>query len=104
MLARDIESIVTQTNLQSLAGLPPNHDLRHLIRQVLYLAGEALDRARTPLSISQKIVQFLYKTTSQLGRETYVALLDQLCHTFDDVAKEALTWLVYAEDEVSIFS
>jgi len=29
----------------------------------------------------------------------YVALLDQLCHSFEDVAKEAITWLLYAEDE-----
>ena len=52
--------------------------------------------------MSQKIVQLLYKTPSQLGREIYAALLDQLCHTFDDVAKEAITWLIYAEDDVSV--
>lgn len=50
--------------------------------------------------MSQKIVQLLYKTSSQLGREIYVALLDQLCHSFEEVAKEAITWLLYAEDEV----
>lgn len=54
--------------------------------------------------MSQKIVQLLYKTPSQLGREIYVALLDQLCHSFEDVAKEAITWLVYAEDEVSQYT
>lgn len=52
--------------------------------------------------MSQKVVQLLYKTTSQLGREIYVAILDQLCHSFEDVAKEAITWLIYSEDEVSI--
>jgi hypothetical protein len=50
--------------------------------------------------MSQKIVQLLYKTPSQLGREVYVALLDQLCQSFEEVAKEAITWLLYAEDEV----
>lgn len=54
--------------------------------------------------MSQKIVQLLYKTTSQLGREMYVALLDQLCHSFEDVAKEAINWLIYAEDEVGLAS
>ena len=94
-----------QLPVQSLAALPSNHDIRHLLRQILYLANEAVDRQRTPLMMSQKIVQLLYKTPSQLGREVFVALLDQLCHTFEDVAKEAITWLLYAEDEVSqIFS
>ena len=46
-------------------------------------------------------MQLLYKTSSQLGRGIYVALLDQLCHSFEGVAKEAITWLLYAEDEVS---
>jgi CCR4-NOT transcription complex subunit 1 len=92
-----------QLPVQSLAALPSNHDIRHLLRQILYLANEAVDRQRTPLMMSQKIVQLLYKTPSQLGREVFVALLDQLCHTFEDVAKEAITWLLYAEDEVSQF-
>jgi hypothetical protein len=41
---------------------------------------------------------------SLLNRRTatvvYVVLLDQLCRTFEDVAKEAITWLIYADDEV----
>lgn len=92
---------MAQLPIQSLATLPPNHDVRHLVRQVLFLAAEAGDRNRTPLLISQKIVMLLYKTQSQLGREVYVALLDQLCHSFEDIAKEAITWLLYAEDEVN---
>jgi CCR4-NOT transcription complex subunit 1 len=93
-----------QLPIQSLAALPLNHDIRHLVRQILFIASEAAERHRTPLLMSQKIVQLLYKTPSQLGREVYVALLDRLCHAFEDVAKEAITWLVYAEDEVSALS
>ncbi|KAH7889967.1 Not1-domain-containing protein [Phlebopus sp. FC_14] len=96
---RDLESLIIQLPIPSLSALPSNHDIRHLVRQVLYIAAESLDRHRTPLLISQKIVQLLYKTSSQLGREIYVALLDQLCHSFEEVAKEAITWLLYAEDE-----
>lgn len=67
----------------------------------MYLPAISADRQRTPLFMSQKIVQLLYKTPSQLGREIYVTLLDQLCHSYEDVAKEAINWLIYAEDEVS---
>ena len=101
VMVRDLEAIMSQLHIQSLALLPPNHDIRHLVRQILFLAAEVADRDRTPLIMSQKIVQLLYKTPSQLGREVYVALLDQLCRSFEDVGKEALPWLIYAEDEVS---
>jgi hypothetical protein len=72
------------------------HDLRHLVRQVLFVVACSIHN-RTPLHMSQNIVQLLYKSSSQLGRDIYVALLDQLCRTFEGVAKEAITWLLYAE-------
>ncbi|KAJ7074336.1 Not1-domain-containing protein [Mycena amicta] len=99
VLTRDLEAVMAQLPVQSLASLPANHDLRHLVRQVLILSTQAAERARTPLLMSQKIVQLLYKAQSQMGREVYVALLEQLCQAFEDVAKEAITWLLYAEDE-----
>lgn len=108
VLTRDLEAVMAQLPVQSLSSLPSNHDLRHLVRQIMFLAAESTDRNRTPLLISQKIVQLLYKTQSQLGREVYVALLEQLCQIFEDVRTEAITWLLYAEDEVrelhSLFS
>jgi CCR4-NOT transcription complex subunit 1 len=101
VILRDLEGLIVQLPILSLAALPPNHDLRHLVRQIVFVAANSIDHHRTPLLMSQKIVQLLYKTSSQLGREIYVALLDQLCHSFEEVAKEAITWLLYAEDEVS---
>ncbi|KAF8197388.1 Not1-domain-containing protein [Pholiota molesta] len=99
ILTRDLEAVMLQYPNQSLGSLAANHDIRHLVRQIMLLADEAADRERTPLMMSQKIVQLLYKTNSPLGRQVYVALLDQLCRSFEDVAKEAITWLLYAEDE-----
>lgn len=89
--------------MQSLSAPSPTHDLRVPVRQILYLAAESQDRVRTPLLMSQKIVQLLYKTNVQLARDIYVALLDQLCHSFEEVAKEAITWLIYADDEVCVY-
>ncbi len=99
-MTRDLEALFAQLPTTSLTALPPNHDVRYLIRSILNAASVG-DRQRTPLQMSQKIVQLLYKTSSSLGREVYVALLQQLCTAFEDVAKEAITWLLYAEDEVS---
>ncbi|KAJ4501745.1 Not1-domain-containing protein [Lentinula lateritia] len=98
VMTRDLEALFAQLPVNSLAVLPPNHDVRYLIRNILNAANMG-ERQRTPLQMSQKIVQLLYKTSSALGREVYVALLQQLCNAFEDVAKEAITWLLYAEDE-----
>lgn len=102
VFTRDLEAIMIQLPIQSLSALPPSHDVRHLVRQILYLAVEASDRPHTPLIMSQAIVKKLYNTPSQLGREVYVALLEQLCHSFEEVAKEAIEWLLYANDEVRL--
>ncbi|KAL0063300.1 CCR4-NOT core subunit cdc39 [Marasmius tenuissimus] len=99
VMVRDLEALVTQLPTPSLAQLPANHDVRFLVRNILTLADSAGDRSRTPLQMSQKIVQLLYKTPTNLGREVFVALLENLCQAFDEVAKEAITWLLYAEDE-----
>jgi len=104
VLVRDLEALVTQLPMQSLVQLPANHDVRFLVRNILTLADSAGDRSRTPLQMSQKIVQLLYKTPTNLGREVFVALLENLCQAFDEVAKEAITWLLYAEDEVSLLT
>ena len=82
--------------------MPPNHEIRALLRQMLLISLQSPDRAKTPVLLSQRIVQFLYKTTTVLGREIYVALLEQLCNYFENVAKEAIPWLIYSEDEVRI--
>ncbi|TFK46033.1 Not1-domain-containing protein [Heliocybe sulcata] len=99
LLVQDLEGILTQIPVQSLASLPPNHEIREILRAILFVTRESVDRDRTPLLASQKIVQLLYKANSQLGREVYVTLLDQLCRSFDDVAREAITWLIYAKDD-----
>ncbi|CAK5279384.1 unnamed protein product [Mycena citricolor] len=102
VLTGDLEAVLSSVPAQSvLTNIPANHDLRHLVGQIMHLAADSTDRTRTPLLMSQKIVQLLYKSQSQLGRELYVALLEQLCHAFEDVAKEAITWLLYAEDEAN---
>ncbi|KAI0807086.1 Not1-domain-containing protein [Fomes fomentarius] len=99
MFVRDLEAFLLQLPITSLSALSPGHEVHHLLRQILFIAADSVDRSRTPLLMSQKIVQLLYKTPSQLGREIYVALLDRLCHSFEEVAREAITWLIYAEDE-----
>lgn len=95
-----LEAALIDAPFTTLAAVPMNHEIRTYVHRILALAVETPDRVRTPLAMSQKIVQYLFKTSSQLGREIYVTLLEQLCQSFEEVAKEAITWLIYAEDEV----
>ena len=94
-----LEAVLSNVPYPSLSLVPPNHEIRQIILRVLSLTVESGDRIRTPLIMSQKIVQHLYKTATQLGREIYVALLEQLCKSYEEVEKEAIHWLVSAEDE-----
>ena len=93
--------MLLETPYATLALVPQNHEVRNIVLRIPDLAFESGDPVRTPLLMSQKIVQHLYRTPSPLGREIYVALLVQLCREFQDVAKEAINWLISAEDEVS---
>ena len=86
---------------QSLSSLPPHHEYRQFSRQVVLLAGQTSSPDEQALVFSQKIVQNLFKTQLQIGREMYVSVLDRLCQSFPKVAKEAIDWLLNAEDEVS---
>jgi hypothetical protein len=101
-ITHDLDAVMLQLPVQSVGTLPQTHDVRHLIRMILTLADQATERQRTPMLMSQKIVQLLYKTPSPLGREVYTHILEQLCATFEEVSREARTWLEYAEDEVKI--
>lgn len=87
---------------QNIALLSPNHDISLFTRQILLLAAQSLDREETALAFSQKVVQLLYKASTQLGREVYAALLARLCDSSQQVTREATEWLIYAEDEVCV--
>lgn len=86
---------------QTASTLPPSHHISLSIRQIILIAGQAVDREETALAFSQKAVQLLYKAPTQLGREVYAVLLDRLCDSSPQVSREATEWLLYAEDEAS---
>ena len=100
-IVNELERLLEQVPSQTAATSPLSHDISLLIRQVLVIAGQAVDREDTALAFSQKAVQLLYKAPTQLGREVYAALLDRLCDASPQVSREATEWLLYAEDEAS---
>lgn len=104
-IVHELERLLEQVPpSQTATTTPPSHGISLLIRQVLVIAGQAVDREETALAFSQKAVQLLYKAPTQLGREVYAALLDRLCDASPQVSREATEWLLYAEDEASLRS
>ncbi|KIY43711.1 Not1-domain-containing protein [Fistulina hepatica ATCC 64428] len=99
VMIRELDNAMLQLPISSLQLLPADAEIRLLVQDIATLQIDPGDRPRVPLVMSQKIVQYLYKAPTQLGREVYCAILESLCRRFDDVGKEAINWLTYAEDE-----
>nr|ODN93295.1 CCR4-NOT transcription complex subunit 1 [Cryptococcus depauperatus CBS 7841] len=97
-LAAEIQKAIIQTPASSITALPAEHELRGLIKATIIVANQSVHRENTTLAIAQKVVQLLYRSTTQLGREVYVYLLQQLCDLSAKVNREVKQWLIYAED------
>ena len=97
-----LQQLTSELDRLLASGGPSTSAIENFIRQVLLTAGRSVDREETALAFSQRTVLHLFKTNIQLGRELYVLLLQKLCETWPKVAKEAIDWLLYAEDEVCL--
>ncbi|KAG2174664.1 hypothetical protein INT44_006928 [Umbelopsis vinacea] len=95
----ELDKQTGQTNVANFNALPPNHDIRLLVRQIPVLAMSSFDKVEAALTFAQKVVQLLYKCDTGLARDTYVVLLERLCETSISVAKEVTSWLTHADDE-----
>ncbi|CAB4419785.1 unnamed protein product [Rhizophagus irregularis] len=95
----ELDKAISKSPHASWASLPPNHDIRLLVKEIPLLATQSFNRDETALHFSQKVVQLLYKNDSNLSREVYVTLLEKLCEISYKVNKEVTAWLIYADDE-----
>lgn len=103
-LMTDLDKAVTEAEgngIDSATKVPADHEIHATLRQVPIVAARSYAKDETTLSFSQKVVQLLYRSETQLAREVFVALLQRLCDVATKVAKEVTAWLIYAPDEVS---
>ena len=102
LMAAELERLfaeVTESQTTTLATLPSTHFVRQVLPHLMELVLQSSHRDETVLLIAQKTVQLLYKTGTDLAREVWVAVLEQLCEQSPKVAREVTAWLMYAEDE-----
>nr|KAJ3421725.1 hypothetical protein HK105_002492 [Polyrhizophydium stewartii] len=83
----------------ALGALPPQHEIRALIAQVLLLFTQTPSLEEFSLLFSQKIVQLLYKSSSPLARTVYVFILKRFCDLSKGLGKELREWFLYNDDE-----
>lgn len=95
----ELEKMLAMTNVPNFSSLPGNHDIAVLVRQIPMLAMSSFDKAEAARTFAQKVVQLLYKSETQLGREMYVALLERLCDISQNVGALVTSWLTHADDE-----
>ncbi|KAJ1974262.1 CCR4-NOT core subunit cdc39, partial [Dimargaris xerosporica] len=95
----ELDTLVSQTQINTFAELPLQHDIRLLMREVLLLVVRSVSRDDTVLDFSQRVVQLLYKNENNLAREVFVILLDKLCGLSTKASREVTHWLTYADDE-----
>jgi CCR4-NOT transcription complex subunit 1 len=92
----NLEHVLQQSNERDSSNA---NDIRSLAQQIALLSLQSANRDETSLVFAQKVVQLLYKSESDLARDVYIHLLEQLCEISVKAAKEVTAWLLYAEDE-----
>lgn len=88
--------------MDAITKLTPDHEVHRILRQIPIVASKSFAKDDTTLTFSQKVVQHLYRSETQLAREVFIILLQRLCDVATKIAKEVTAWLIYAPDEVSV--
>ncbi|KAI8069271.1 CCR4-Not complex component, Not1-domain-containing protein [Gongronella butleri] len=95
----ELDRLIQHSGIITFSLLPPNHDICLVMRQMPLLISQSLNPEQTMLTFMEKIVYMLYKSTSTLALEAYTLFLQSLFDMSPEAGKEALLWLVYADDQ-----
>jgi hypothetical protein len=98
-----VAAYLNQIEAQYSSEIPPGHDITLFIRQMPAIIANTSDPASLALSLSQKTVNALYSSHSQLHRDCYSSLLHVLCQAFPKILKELNSWITYSNDEVRFY-
>lgn len=99
----ELEKQISHQPAATLSSLSTQHEIRNILRDVHLLFGQCFNRDEIVLLFAQKVVQLLYKHESILAREVFVLLLEKLCEISKRLTREIKDWLLYHDDEVSLF-
>ncbi|OAD77396.1 Not1 transcription factor [Phycomyces blakesleeanus NRRL 1555(-)] len=95
----ELDRLIRQCPMPSCALLPPNHDICLLMRQIPLVISQSTNLLQTMQTFVEKVVYMLYKSQTPFALEAYTGFLQSLFELSVHVGKEALSWIVYADDE-----
>lgn len=100
-LVGKIETLAAQeASVTAVARLPPQHELRLLMKQVIQLASSSpVHRDELCLLMSQRLMQGLYRTDAALLIDIFILLLLKIFEFSSKAAKEVTSWVVFSTDE-----
>ncbi len=101
-LVGSIEDSICRTDpsITLVSGLPPTHEIRSLMKQIVMLASSSpIHRDELCLLMAQRLMQGLYRTESPLYVDVIILLLIKIFEFSSKAAKEVTTWVVHSTDE-----
>ena len=98
-IVNELDKHLNETPNLTLAMLPSNQEIRSLMEQLPLLLSQSPSLEEFSLVFSQKIVQLIYKNTSDVVRSAYVLILKKFCEMSKPLLKEIREWFLYNEDE-----
>lgn len=95
-----IEALVGTVGAVAVSKLPPNHELRAQMKQIILLASSSpVHRDELCLLMSQRLMQGLYRTDSVLLVDMIILLLLKIFEFSSKAAKEVTSWVIFSTDE-----
>ncbi|KAI8149734.1 CCR4-Not complex component, Not1-domain-containing protein [Fennellomyces sp. T-0311] len=87
------------SNFKNFKELPPDHEVCQFLRQFFMFIRNNNLPVQHIQTFAEKIVLVLYESNNLLTLETYTVFLQIILELYPALAKEVISWLVYADDE-----
>ncbi|KAJ3103919.1 hypothetical protein HDU97_009731 [Phlyctochytrium planicorne] len=95
----ELEKLLQGSASAIFASLPPNHEIRAVIRQITTFCSLSVSRDDWLLLLTQKVVRSLYQSETQIQKDCYAALLERLLEISKRSHREFSAWFLYIDDE-----
>ena len=98
-LLSQLENAIVSETVLRYRDLPDASEIPNLVTQCTLITARSPSKVGTGLAAAQRVVQYLYRTELPLARDVYVILLHRLCNLEQEVSREVIDWILFADDE-----
>lgn len=104
-MLNDLDQYIRQpsnNDIRSFKELPPQHEIYQYMRQFLVFIKSNPMAPNALQTFAEKVMLMLYQSSTAFALETYTAFLQAIFELYPELAKEAVSWFLYADDEVCL--